>query len=166
MYFSGMEIQWLTQQISSICTPEPRFNLSAPKTTVSRNLTGLGLGFLFSFSNQVPSLLIFTLCLYWKYFFFLKKLFIVYFASVFAEQLATDLWCSNSFSVLSSWKELLWHSRFQWTSSVATPSDQSVTSGWATAVIQPISPAEGALRLHLMGLFTLWTRICAYNEPL
>lgn len=110
MYFSGMEIQWLTQQISSICTPEPRFNLSAPKTTVSRNLTGLGLGFLFSFSNQVPSLLIFTLCLYWKYlFFFLKKLFIVYFASVFAEQLATDLWCSNSFSVLSSGKELLWH---------------------------------------------------------
>lgn len=73
MYFSGMEIQWLTQQISSICTPEPRFNLSAPKTTVSRNLTGLGLGFLFSFSNQVPSLLIFTLCLYWKYFFFFKE---------------------------------------------------------------------------------------------
>lgn len=156
MYFSSMEIQWLTQQISLICTPEPRFNLSAQKTTVSRNLTGLGLGFLFSFSNQVPSFLIFTLCLYWKYFFFFlkkKKQFIVYFASVFAEQPATDLWCSNSFSVLSSWKELLWHSRFQGTSSVATSSDQSVTSGWATAVIQPISPAEGALRLHLMGLF-------------
>lgn len=133
MYFSSMEIQWLTQQFSSICTPEPRFNLSAQKTTVSRNLTGLGLGFCSASQTKfLPNLSLLSVS---TESIFSKKLFIFYFASVFAEQLATDLWCSNSFSGLSNEiyrpvpRSCIGTPVFSGQAQLLTSSDQSVISG-------------------------------------
>lgn len=163
--------KYLTQQLSSICTPEPFwFNLSAQKTTISRNVTGLGLGLCSASQTKFLSNLS-LLSVSTESIFFLRN-FIFYFcfsvcrtacnrSVVFQLIQRPEPW-----DLQTSSQELHWHSRIQWTSSVATTviSDQSVTSGWATAVIPPISPAEGALRLFQTGLFTLRRRICAYNK--